>query len=80
MGKTWDKVRLVSPATIQLVQAFLRDGLITDMVITTVAVLIGSGRPLFGAVPHDIELKPESSRSFLSGLVWSAWRVVRQPG
>jgi dihydrofolate reductase len=33
----------------QLVQSFLRDGLVTDMVITTVPVLIGSGRPLFGA-------------------------------
>lgn len=60
----------------QLVQSFLRDGLIADMVITTVPVLIGSGRPLFGALPHDIDLSLVSSRSFPSGLVQSTYRVV----
>ncbi len=60
----------------QLVQSFLRDGLIADMVITTVPVLIGAGRPLFGALPHDIDLALVSSRSFPSGLVQSTYRVV----
>ncbi len=60
----------------QVVQSFLRDGLITDMVITTVPVLIGSGRPLFGALTQDIDLKLVSSRSFPSGLVQSTYRLV----
>lgn len=59
----------------QVVQSFLRDGLIADMVITHVPVLIGSGRPLFGALPHDIDLKLVSSRSFPSGLVQSSYRL-----
>lgn len=60
----------------RLVQSFLRDGLIADMVISTVPVLIGSGRPLFGALPQDIDLKLISSRSFPSGLVQSSYRLA----
>ena len=60
----------------QLVQSFLRDGLITDMVITTVPVLIGSGKSLFGALMQDIDLELTSSRSFPSGLVQSTYRLA----
>jgi dihydrofolate reductase len=61
----------------QIVQSFLRDGLIDDMVITTVPVLIGTGRPLFGALLSDIDLALVSSRSFPSGLVQTTYRVLR---
>ncbi|WER45621.1 dihydrofolate reductase family protein [Cupriavidus sp. WKF15] len=61
----------------QLVQSFLRDGLIADLVVTTVPVLIGTGRPLFGALLHDVSLALESSRHFPSGLVQSTYRVLR---
>jgi dihydrofolate reductase len=61
----------------QLIQAFLRAGLIEDMVITTVPVLIGAGRPLFGALSRDIDLALVASRSFPSGLVQSTWRITR---
>ena len=60
----------------QLVQSFLRDGLIADLVVTTVPVLIGAGRPLFGALPRDVSLALESSRHFPSGLVQSTYRVL----
>jgi len=59
----------------KVVQSFLRDGLVADLVITTVPVLIGSGRPLFGALQRDVELKLVSSRSFPSGLVQSTYRL-----
>jgi len=61
----------------QLVQSFLRDGLVADMVITTVPVLIGSGRPLFGRLQQDVDLKLVSSCCFPSGLVQSTYRLVR---
>lgn len=61
----------------QLIQSFLREGLVSDMVITTVPVLIGSGKPLFGYLPQDIDLALISSRSFPSGLVQSRYRVTR---
>lgn len=60
----------------QLVQSFLRDGLIADLVVTTVPVLIGAGRPLFGALPKDVSLVLESCRHFPSGLVQAGYRVV----
>jgi dihydrofolate reductase len=60
----------------QLVQSFLREGLVADMVITTVPVLIGSGRPLFGALAQDIELRLVTSRSFPSGLVQSTYQLA----
>ncbi|EGI77983.1 dihydrofolate reductase family protein [Hylemonella gracilis] len=58
-----------------LLQSFLREGLVADMVITTVPVLLGSGRPLFGGLTSDIDLTLVSSRSFPSGLVQSTYRV-----
>ncbi|MBC3383399.1 MULTISPECIES: dihydrofolate reductase family protein [unclassified Pseudomonas] len=60
----------------RVVQSFLREGLVTDMVITTVPVLIGSGRPLFGGLEQDVDLKLVSSRSFASGLVQSTYRLL----
>lgn len=59
----------------QIVQAFLRDGLIADMVISRVPVLIGEGRSLFGATGGDIAFIHEETRSFPSGLVQSRYRL-----
>lgn len=60
----------------QVVQSFLREGLVNDMVITTVPVLIGSGRPLFGALSNDIDLKLISSQSFPSGMVQCKFQLL----
>jgi len=57
------------------VQGFLRAGLIERLIITRVPVLIGSGIPLFGAVPSDILLKHVATRQYASGLVQSEYSV-----
>jgi dihydrofolate reductase len=58
------------------IQRFLRAGLIQRIVVTRVPVLIGSGIPLFGSVPHDVLLKHVATRSYASGLVQSEYEVV----
>ena len=60
----------------KVVQSFLREGLIADIVVTTVPVLIGAGKPLFGALSDDIDLQLIDSQRFASGLVQSAYRVI----
>lgn len=59
-----------------VIQSFLREGLVADMIITTVAVLLGAGKPLFGSLTRDIDLTLLSSRSFPSGLVQSHYRLT----
>jgi dihydrofolate reductase len=55
------------------IQRFLRDGLIQRLIITRVPVLIGEGIPLFGSVPHDIQLRHIATRTYPSGLVQSEY-------
>lgn len=59
----------------QIVQSFLRDGLIADLVVTHVPVLIGAGRRLFGETGGDISLTHVMTKAFPSGLVQSHYRT-----
>lgn len=58
------------------IQSFLREGLIQRLVISRVPVLIGSGIPLFGALPSDVLLRHVATRAFQSGLVQSEYEVI----
>lgn len=57
------------------IQRFLATGLIDRLVITRVPVLIGSGIPLFGSVPHDINLRHVATHSYKGGLVQSEYEI-----
>lgn len=59
------------------IQRFLRAGLIDRMTITRMPVLLGSGIPLFGSIPHEIRLKHIATRTFKTGMVQSDYEVVR---
>lgn len=61
----------------QVIQSFLREGLIDDMVISRLPVLIGEGIPLFGVIPKDIRLEHVYTNSYASGLVSSKYNVMR---
>jgi dihydrofolate reductase len=61
----------------QVIQSFLHEGLIDDMVITCIPVLIGAGRPLFGPLAADIRLEHLGTQPYPSGMVQSRYRVRR---
>jgi dihydrofolate reductase len=62
----------------QLLQSFLRDGLLKDITVTRVPLLLGQGRPLFGAVPADVHLQHLHTVSFPSGLVSTKYQISAQ--
>jgi hypothetical protein len=53
----------------------VRAGLLDDLTITVIPVLLGTGRPLFGPLPHDVELTLMSSRAYEFGFVQSTYRI-----
>jgi dihydrofolate reductase len=56
------------------VQAFLKAGLLTDIVITRVPVLIGDGIPLFGSLPSPVHATLVGTRRLDAGAVQSTYR------
>jgi dihydrofolate reductase len=59
------------------VQQFLRAGLIECITVTRVPVLIGEGIPLFGSLPRDVRLQHLGTRQYPTGLVTSAYQILR---
>lgn len=55
----------------KVIQSFLREDLIDEMIITTVPLLLGDGIPLFGKLPHTLNFKLVKTESYESSLVKS---------
>lgn len=49
------------------VQSFLSDGLVTDLTITIIPIILGSGIPLFSQIKNDIMLKHVGTKSYKFG-------------
>ncbi len=60
-----------------VIQGFLRDDCIDEMIITKIPVLIGSGIPLFGNLPADMQFKHLHTQVYPNGLVKSHYRRLR---
>ncbi len=60
----------------QLISAFLAEGLIDDMVLTTAPILLGAGRPLFGPTALTATMELVDVQSWPSGFVNRTYRRV----
>jgi len=60
----------------RLITGFLSRNLITELTITTVPVILGSGLPLFGFIGEDILLEHMRTATLGKGLVQSVYRVI----
>ena len=60
-----------------IIQSFLREGLVDDMVLTSIPVLIGEGRPLFGSLEKDIKLRLVACQAWPNGMVQATYEVVK---
>jgi dihydrofolate reductase len=60
----------------KVIQSFLKEGLISDIVLTRVPVLLGDGISLFGRMEGDVILRHTETIAFASGLVQSKYEVV----
>ena len=58
-----------------VIRQFLAEGLVTDLTLSIVPVLLGSGVRLFGELPRDTWLELVASRAFDSGLVQLAYAL-----
>lgn len=58
------------------IQSFLTSGLITDITITLIPVILGSGLPLFGPLEHDIRLHHATTTAYPFGFVQNTYHVL----
>jgi dihydrofolate reductase len=62
----------------KVIQSFLKDDCIDEMIITKAPVLIGSGIPLFGDLGHDLPFKHVRTKGYSNGLVKSHYKRKRK--
>nr|WP_167527458.1 dihydrofolate reductase family protein [Bradyrhizobium betae] len=59
----------------RVIQSFLRENLISDIVLTRIPVLLGDGIPLFGRLAADLPLRHVETTTFASGMVQSRYEI-----
>lgn len=59
-----------------VIRQFLQAGVVTDMTLSVVPLLLGTGVRLFGDAKRDLPFELVASRSFPSGLVQSEYRYL----
>lgn len=60
-----------------LIQSFLREDLIDDMIITIIPVLLGDGIPLFSELPKQLNFECKQSKLYLDKVVQNHFKRKR---
>ena len=61
----------------KVIQSFLREDLIDELIISKVPVLLGSGIPLFGNLDSDLQFGHKQTQAYSNGLVRSYYERKR---
>jgi dihydrofolate reductase len=61
----------------QVIQAFLAAGLVDEISVGIAPVLIGTGIPLFGQLPEDVQLRLRAAHASDTGMTHATYEVVR---
>ncbi len=64
----------------KVIQAFLREDCIDELIIAKVPVLLGSGIPLFGTLPNVLQFRHVQTVAYTNGLVRSSYQRVNNAG
>jgi dihydrofolate reductase len=62
----------------KVIQAFLKEDCIDELIITKIPVLLGSGIPLFGDLDKDLHFKHVRTKVYSNGLVKSHYERERE--
>ncbi|AOW09692.1 dihydrofolate reductase family protein [Flavobacterium gilvum] len=62
----------------KVIQSFLKENLLDELIITRVPVLIGNGIPLFGELNQDIAFEHIKTNLFSNGLVKSHYKRIQK--
>jgi len=59
------------------INSFMREGLVDEIIITTIPVILGGGVPLFGELDDAINLEHIKTNVFLDAIVQNHYRVKK---
>jgi len=62
----------------KVIQSFLKEDLIDEMIITTIPVLLGGGVPLFAELPKPLNFECYATKLYFGKVVQNRFRRVRQ--
>jgi len=62
----------------KLIQSFLAEDMVDELIVTQVPILLGGGTPLYGSLPEYLEFELVTSEVLLHALVQSHYRRQRR--
>lgn len=62
----------------KVIQSFLAEDMIDELIVTRVPVLLGGGTPLYGSLPEHLEFELVKSEVMLGAMVQSHYRRTRK--